>query len=398
MPRILRIINRLNLGGPTWNAALLTKHLAPEYETVLVSGQISEDETSSEHIVASMNLTPVYVNGMYREVNLLNDAHAFLQLQRLIRQFRPHIVHTHAAKAGALGRVAAWWAKVPVVVHTFHGHVFHSYFSKTQSRLFVQLERLLASYSHAIITVSPLLKKELVEQYRICRHDKVEVIPVGLDLEKFRNNQQQLRQNFRKRYGIGEQEVVVSFVGRLVAIKNHSMFLKAIREVSTRCNAPLRVFVVGDGEERKALESLARSLGLQVALPAQAPKQTTVTFTSWIKEVEQVYAGSDVVALTSLNEGTPLTLIEAQAAGKAVVATKVGGVADVVEDGKTGLLVGRQDLHGLVQALFKVIQNQGLREALGARASQEAFQRHDYRNMVAQTATLYRRLLQRMSD
>lgn len=394
MPRVLRIINRLNLGGPTWNAALLARHLEPEFETMLVSGNIDASEASSEFIVSSLHLQPVYVQGMYRELNPLRDLPALLRLQQIIRQFRPHIVHTHAAKAGALGRMAAWLCQVPVVVHTFHGHVFHSYFSESKSRMFVRMERFLAARSHAIVAISPLLKRELVEEYNICREDKVEVIPLGLDLDRFTRNQDTLRQRFRQQYRLSDDDLVVSIVGRLVPVKNHQLFFQALALVQQQIARPIRAFVVGDGELRQPLEDFAREQGLSLGLPEAFPHQTSVTFTSWVQDVERVYAGSDVVALTSLNEGTPVSIIEAQAAGKAVVATRTGGIADLIVHGVNGLLADRCDAESFARELLHVLSDASLRQALGREAAKEARQRHDYHSMVEQMGSLYRRLLQ----
>lgn len=394
MPRVLRIINRLNLGGPTWNAAILSRQLAPEFETLLVSGNIADTEASSEFIVTSFDLKPVYIRGMYRELNPVRDVPALLRLQHIIRQFRPHIVHTHAAKAGALGRIAAWMCGVPVVVHTFHGHVFHSYFSKVKSRMFVRLERFLANRTHAIVAISELQKKELVEQYRICREEKVAVIPLGLDLERFTKNQPALRKLFRQRYGLDEPVPVISIVGRLVPVKNHRMFLDALYRVKQHLAVPFRVFVVGDGEERRTLEQHCRRLGLAVGLPADFPDEPSVTFTSWIEQVEEVYAGSDIIALTSLNEGTPVSVIEAQAAGRAVVAANVGGVADLIADRRTGLLTRSNDAEDFAQALLQLLLDPELRASLGAGAAASVPRRHDQRRMVEAMAALYRQLLQ----
>ncbi|MEO6169125.1 MAG: glycosyltransferase, partial [Chitinophagales bacterium] len=197
MPKILRIINRLNLGGPTFNAAYLSKFLAPEFETMLVAGMIDETEESSAFITKEMELKPVYIPQMFREINPLKDRNAYLQLKKLIREFKPDIVHTHAAKAGTLGRLAARACNVPVIVHTFHGHVFHSYFPAWKTNMFIRIERYLATKSTRIIAISNKQKEELANEYNICAPGKIEVIPLGFNLEKFSTGLPAKRKKFR---------------------------------------------------------------------------------------------------------------------------------------------------------------------------------------------------------
>jgi len=194
MPRILRIINRLNLGGPTYNAAYLSRYLADDYETMLVAGLKDDSEASSEHIVQDLGIEPVYIKNMYRSINPFKDSEAYSQIKKIIKEFKPDIVHTHAAKAGALGRMAAADSNVKAVVHTFHGHVFHSYFNPVKTKLFLQIERYLASKSHKIIAISEKQKEELGETYKVCKKEKIEVIPLGFNLDRFTEAQEEKRE------------------------------------------------------------------------------------------------------------------------------------------------------------------------------------------------------------
>ena len=193
MPRVLRILNRLNLGGPTYNASYLTKYLEPEFETKLIVGSIDESEASSQHIVESLGIEPEYLPEMQREISPVKDRKAYKKLKQIIKEFKPDIVHTHAAKSGALGRLAASHLNVPVILHTFHGHVFHSYFNPIKTKAFIQIERHLASKSNKIIAISPLQKKELSEDFKICASEKIEIIRLGFDLNKFNTDQFQKR-------------------------------------------------------------------------------------------------------------------------------------------------------------------------------------------------------------
>ena len=262
MPKVLRIINRLNLGGPTYNAAYLTKYLSPEFETLLIAGNKDETEASSEFIVESLGLKARYINGMYRSLNPLKDRKALKEIKQIIKEFKPDIVHTHAAKAGALGRFAAWQMGVPVIVHTFHGHVFHSYFNSIANRIFVEIERFLGRKSTAIIAISELQKKELTKDFQICDAGKVTVVPLGFDLGRFQQNQAENRNWFREYYGIDEQTVAVGIIGRLVPIKNHEMFLKVVNNVKNGVQQKVKFLFIGDGEDRLKVEQMCNENGL----------------------------------------------------------------------------------------------------------------------------------------
>ncbi len=393
MPRVLRLINRLNLGGPTYNAAYLTRYLSPEFETLLVAGMIDESEASSEFVLQDMGLKPVYIPEMYRKIDITKDSRAYFRLKKIIRDFKPDIVHTHAAKAGALGRMAASACDVPVIVHTFHGHVFHSYFSNWKSKVFVNIERMLARRSNRIIAISQRQKAELSEDFRICPAEKIEVIPLGFDLKKFSENKQLRRGAFREAYEIDDDEIVISIIGRLVPVKNHRLFLRAVANLIKRSNRKLRFFIVGDGEERSALENIARSLSLDVADAHKEKRRGLITFTSWIKDVADVNAGSDIIALSSLNEGTPVSIIEALAAGKPVVTTNVGGISDFVFHGKNGLIAPSDDLDSFTDALYQLIENDSLRMNMQNFSEESIQQRFSYFRLIEDMKQLYNQLL-----
>lgn len=393
MPRILRIINRLNLGGPTLNAAYLTKFLAPEFETLLVAGMIDASEESAAFIVEEMGLQPIYIPEMYREINPLKDRNAYRHLKQLIRDFKPDIVHTHAAKAGALGRFAAANSHVPVILHTFHGHVFHSYFPAWKTKLFVAIEQALALKSTRIIAVSGKQKEELANVFKICKKEKIEVIRLGFDLQKFSTDVSAKRKKFREYYGISEDEVVIVIVGRLVPVKNHLLFLQALRLVREKTSKKIRAFIVGDGEERQKIESAATALNLDFTDYNCQPRRALLTFTSWIRAVDQVYAGADIVALTSRNEGTPVSLIEAQAAGKPIVTTDAGGITDIVDPGKNAFVISGSDKKKFAEKLLLLTEDDTLRKNMSAFDTSPVIEAFDYRRLVSETATLYRRLL-----
>ena len=407
MPRVLRIINRFNLGGPTHNAAYLTKHLPPEYETLLVGGAQEDSEEGSGHILKGLGIEPLILPEMQREVAPWRDRSAYRRIKKLIKEFKPDIVHTHAAKAGAVGRMAASDMGVKAIVHTFHGHVFHSYFGQVRTALYKNVERFLARRSDRIIAISEIQKSELVDEHRICSSEKVSVIPLGFDLSKFQQEQAAKRALFRRVYGVADDEIAIGIVGRLVPIKNHDLFLEALKHVRDRTGKKVRAFVVGDGEERVRLEALTRGLGLsQVAGPYfngsgfghginghPMVERADVTFTSWIKEIDIVNAGVDVVALTSFNEGTPVSLIEAQAANRPIVSTNVGGIENVVLEGRTALLSAVSDPGRFGQNLLRVVEDDILRSQMAGGGWAHVHERYHYTRLVNDTALLYQQLL-----
>jgi len=262
MPRVLRIINRLNLGGPTFNAAYLTKYLAPDFDTLLVSGMKDAAEESSEFIVKNLDLHPVYMPEMYRELNPFRDYKSYYKLRKIIDEFKPDIVHTHAAKAGAVGRLAAIHSGVPVILHTFHGHVFHSYFGSVKTRMFLEIERYLAKRTTKIIALSELQRNELVNDFKIAPQDKFAIVPLGFDLNKFETDKDQKRKKFRKEYNVADDEIAIGIIGRLVPIKNHELFLQALAIIKRKTTTKIRVFIIGDGEQRSNIETLAKTLNL----------------------------------------------------------------------------------------------------------------------------------------
>jgi len=393
-PRVLRIINRLNLGGPTYNAAYLTKYMEPEYETLLVAGMKDESEASSEFIVNKLGLDPVYVPDMYRSLHPVKDTKTFRSLRKIIKDFKPDIVHTHAAKAGAVGRMAAYAAGVPVILHTFHGHIFHSYFSSVKTRVFLGIERFLAKQSTKIIAISNLQKQELSQEFKIAPADKFEVIPLGFDLHRFQENTTDKRKIFRDKYDVGEHEIAIGIIGRLVPIKNHRFFIDAIHKLLGDTEHPVRIFIIGDGEERVHIEEYCRELDLRFSTEHDEHHTKPITFTSWIREIDNATAGLDIIALTSLNEGTPVSLIEASASGKPIVSTNVGGIQDVVINDVNAYITEKTDVEGFAHKLKVLVEHPELRISMGLEGIDHAFGNFSYTRLVENMTSLYDRLLQ----
>lgn len=393
MPRVLRILNRLIIGGPSLNAVYLSKYMAPEYETMLVIGAKDDHEQDATHLSDRLGLTPVVIPHMKRAINLANDRRAYNEIKALIQQFKPDIVHTHAAKSGAIGRLAAAACKVPVIVHTFHGHVFHSYFSKAKTNAFISIERYLARKSSGIIAISDLQKQELSQVYKICPEDKMKVIPLGLDLDKFRENTEEKRRLFREKYFIDDDEVAIGIIGRIVPVKNHSLFVAAIARLVQQTNRKLRFLIIGDGDMRLQTEQELAAAGIAYTYFPEKPGKATAICTSWQTEMDEVLAGLDIVALTSHNEGTPVSLIEAQAAGKPVVSTNVGGVADVVRDRQSGFIIPPGDPEQFAAALKQLAETPEQRLAFGLAGISHISDTYSYRRLVRDMSAYYETLL-----
>lgn len=389
MPRVLRIINRFNLGGPTYNAAYLTKYLPSQYETLLIGGAHSESEEDSLHITQQLGIDPIIIPEMKRDISPKEDHIAYKKIHQLIDWFKPDIIHTHASKAGALGRLAGIRSRTPIIVHTFHGHVFHSYFNKVKTQAYISIERKLAQHTDAIVAISPLQKRELVDDFAIASEDKVKVVPLGFDLSRFKENQSGKRKLFRTKYDVQDDVIAIGIIGRLVQIKNHQLFLELAKKVIANTTKKVVFFVIGDGELMSALQAEAIALQLNTVNGSQ----NNVVFTSWIKNVDEAIAGLDIIVMTSNNEGTPVSLIEAQAGERAIVSTEVGGIKDIIIPGKTGLISPSGQLDGLYNNLSKLIENDEERILMGASGFEFVKDKFTYARLAENMDNLYANLL-----
>jgi glycosyltransferase involved in cell wall biosynthesis len=381
MPKILRIINRFNLGGITYNVSYLSKYLPDEYETLLIGGPEEEREESSLYIPQSLGLNPTIIHELKRSINPFKDYMAYKKIIKIIKEFKPDIVHTHASKAGAIGRMAAIHCKVPVIVHTFHGHVFHGYFSPFKTKIFKILESYLAKKSGIIVAISEIQKKELTEIYKVCTAQKTHVIPLGFDLKRFTENAEEKRNSFRTKYNL-TSELAIGIIGRLAPIKNHYLFIDAIEYALKQTHTKIKAIIIGDGETRTDLENYIK----------QKKLESHFIFTSWIKEVDWALAGLDLVCLTSKNEGTPVSLIEAQAAGKFIITTNVGGIKDILHP-DCGLLSESDDPETFKQNLLFAINNFEEVNKKAKGAGEQIIQKFSYERLCRDADALYKKLL-----
>ena len=377
-PRIARVITRLNIGGPARHVTILTTRSGPEFDAVLLVGEPEAREGSLLDEALDAGATPVHVPGLRRPLSPLSDLRAFIWLFRYFRRVRPTIVATHTAKAGTLGRLAAALAGVPVVVHTFHGHVLDGYFDRVRTSVFVGVERFLGLITTQFIAISPEIASDL-ERLRIGR-GKTVVVRLGLDLKHLAI---ETPGHFRPDLGVPAGLPLIGIVGRLVPIKAHHLFLAAASLVSKKY-PDAHFAIVGDGELWEELHVEVARMGLE----------ERVHFTGWRSDLAEVYSDLDIVVCCSRNEGTPVSLIEACAAARCVIGTQVGGIADIIAPGVNGLLVPSGDSTALAAAIQDLISDPARRKAMGKTGQRMALERHGSDRMVTELKEVYRGLLE----
>ena len=382
--RILRVIGRLNVGGPALHVSYLSAGLAERgYETTLVAGSVARGEDSMAFVAESLGVPIIRLGEMRRDISPLRDAVSVAHLVRLIREIRPDILHTHMAKAGAVGRlaaVAAGDARPPVVLHTFHGHVLRHYFDPVRTTAFRAFERWLARSTTALVAVSPQVRDELVE-LGIGPRKQFAVVRLGIELAE-RVGAEDGRVEQRRLLGIAPDRFVVGWIGRMTAVKRTDHVLLAFRRLRER-GIDACLCLVGDGPDRPAIERRAHELGIM----------RDTLFLGFQQDVGPFYAAFDVLLLPSVSEGTPVSAIEALAAARPVVATRVGGIPDVVRDGEDGLLTGAGAIDELSAALARLAQDPELRERMGASGRERVAGRYGVGRLVDEMDLLYRSLL-----
>jgi glycosyltransferase involved in cell wall biosynthesis len=385
--RVLRVIARLNIGGPAIQAIALTALLQQRgYATRLVRGSEAPDEGTMDHLAEQMGVRATRLPSMRRDPGR-GDARALAQLVALLRRDRPQLVHTHAAKAGTLGRVAVLLAfprrrRRPVVVHTFHGHSLSGYFSPRRARVYRRIERVLARRTDVLVAVSPEVRDDLVA-LGVAPREQVVVVPLGLELSGFLSDVDRAarRAALRREWSLSDDDEVVTLVARLVPIKRVDRFLRVAALLADRPRA--HFVVVGDGELRGAL----------AASPAAGALSGRLTWAGFRRDVADVCFASDVVMLTSDNEGTPVSLIEAQAAAVPVVSTAVGGVASAVRDDATGLLAAPDDDAALAAAAAALLDDPTRAAQMGRAGREHVREAFAMQRLVNDIDELYRRLL-----
>lgn len=382
--KIVRIIARLNIGGPAIHATFLHQKLYPEFDTVLATGRLDTDEGDMSYLLESERGV-VWVSTMSRPVRLASDFATLVRIWQLLRRERPDIVHTHTAKAGTVGRLAALMAGVPVIVHTYHGHIFRGgYFGRTITRIFLYIERVLNRFTTQIVTVSESQATELAEEFKVAPRNRIAVIPNGYDLSRF--PALAAGTSLRQQWGVNSDETLVVWAGRMVPVKNVDMLADIVRCASSR--KKIKFVIIGGGAELPRLEALLAGC-------------SNVRFVGWFKDMAAAWTAADIALLTSRNEGTPSSLIEAMAAEKPLVTTSAGGVRD--------LLIGpggpeEPDLiryangfaftsaESALRALDRLAEDLGLRTSMGNRGRDFALRTYSGERLIDDMRALYYRL------
>lgn len=394
--KVLRIIARLNTGGPALHTLILTKYLDPSrFKSLLVTGSVQSHEGDLSHLAEDGSIPFIKFGKLGRRIHVSQDFIAFFQILYTIVRFRPCIIHTHTAKAGTLGRLATIVynglrskKNRCILIHTYHGHVFHSYFSERMTKIFIWIERLLGLATYRAITISPQQRKEVGEIYKILPPEKIRIVRLGIYIDPYLDAESN-KGNFRSRFGLTDADFVIGAVGRLTAIKNLPMFIEAADLVLRSMPEKEIYFIVaGDGDMRDKLEIQAIKLGIR----------ESIVFTGWVEDLPSMYADLDILALTSLNEGTPLSVIEAMSSRVPIVATDVGGVCDLIGERKKGdrfdlcthgILVESDDARGFSDALSHLIRNPGKAEQMASAGRRFASANYSHNRLVSDIDNLY---------
>ena len=382
--KVVHVIARLNVGG----AALHVLQLAREqqrrgHDVLVVAGTLAAGEESMEYVADELGVHVMKLPVLQRELSVRADSLAIHRLRKLIRARRPDVLHTHTAKAGATGRLAALLAgdaKPPAIVHTYHGHVLSGYFSRRWETVFRRVESALARTTGALIAVSDEVRDDLVG-FGVGKRESFVVVPYGFDLPAWNEADEAARTRIRGELGLADETFVIGWAGRLTAIKRPLDLVRTLRAVVDAGTDAVLV-VVGDGELRGETVALARELGVE----------DRTRFAGFQQRVREWYAAADASLLTSANEGTPVVAIESLAAGRPVVATRAGGTATVVRDGESGYLLEIGDVEGLARRLRELADDEELRRRLGDAGAADVRERFATARMADEIDAVYRRL------
>jgi glycosyltransferase involved in cell wall biosynthesis len=396
--KIFRLIARLNVGGPARHVVWLTKFLQnEEFQSILATGTVPEGEEDMSYFATQNGVEPLFIPEMSRELSP-KDIISLWKVFKQIWREKPQIIHTHTAKAGTIGRIAGLLYRLTFhrvkIVHTFHGHVFHSYYGKRKTQVFLLIEKTLARFAtDKIVVISQQQFSEIHEQFGVGKREQFEIIPLGIDLSAFENTDEK-KNILRNEIGAKDDEILVGLVGRLTEIKNISLFLqiaKLYKESSSEVK--LKFIIIGDGNVRKNLEREAETLDIA----------DVVVFLGNRNDADIFYAGLDIVALTSLNEGTPLSLIEAMANKKSVISTEVGGVVDLLGQvnkefnsfkvRQRGISVESNNAKGFLDGLLYLANSEKLQVELKSNGRQFILGNYSKERLLNDVTTLYRKII-----
>ncbi|MBC8184840.1 glycosyltransferase [candidate division KSB1 bacterium] len=375
--KIIRIQSRICIGGPAKHTEVLSRYMPKEkFETFLIGGSVEKDESCRFEELKDMGIRIEILNEMKRETNIVGDIKSLIKLYKIIKKEKPDIVETHTAKAGAIGRIASFLANVPIVVHTYHGHVFSEYFNIVTTKIIILIERILSKLSTKIIVLSKSQQMDIVNKYKISNFEKTEIIPLGIQLKPFMKIRK--NGNLKKELNIKDDEKLIAMIGRIVPIKNFEMIFRVFMKLKKN-GLSVHLCIVGDGKRK---EKFARN-----------ENNGNVHFLNWRPDIENIYSGIDLLALTSRNEGTPLTIIEAMAAKVPVVATNVGGVPDIVKNNETGFLCDVDDDEEMVNKIKLLLTDEKINKRITMRAQKFALHKFSYQRLISDMERLFERLI-----
>ena len=375
--KILRIQSRICIGGPAIHTETLSRYLPQDkYDTLVIGGDLEEKEVSRANEIESKGIRIQLIKSLKRDLFLLHDIKTIITLYKIIKYERPDIVETHTAKAGATGRVAACLAGVPIILHTFHGHVFEHYFNRIKTKLLILIEKFLAKLSTRIIVLSQRQYDDIVKKFKIASPQKTLVIPLGFELERFTAIKKS--DSLKSELKIPESDFLIAIIGRIVPIKNFEMIFRVVRQLNNE-KIKAHLAIIGDGYIRERLEEKA--------------KESYFHFLGWRYDLENIYSSVDLVALTSFNEGTPLVVIEAMAAGVPVVATNVGGIPDIIANGKTGFCCKVDDDHDMMEKIKVLLFDEERRYQISQQARHSVLNRYNVQRLINDMNNLYQKLI-----
>jgi glycosyltransferase involved in cell wall biosynthesis len=347
---------------------MLAEYLKSDYEIKLIGGLGIKGEVTNLDIFKNIDSEPIIIDEFSRSFNIFKDYKAYKKIYNFIKSFKPDIVHTHTTKPGLIARMAAKKAGVKNIVHTYHGNLFTAYFPFFVNFILVFMERFLAKCTSKIICLSESQKNDMLTKYKIGNESQYEIIPLGVDESRFEDTNDEKRKRFRSEYKLNDDEIAIGIVGRLSKIKNIKFFIEALSIVKIKSSKSIRAFIIGDGPEKQVLKQVSIYEGINYVEYSYNNRKADLIFTSWCKNIDDAMFGLDIIALTSKNEGTPMSLIEAQMSGKASVSFDVGGVKDIIKNNKTALMADRKDYADFINKLLELIENESLREELGKSA------------------------------
>ena len=387
--KILRILNRFNIGGPVYNALYLTKFLDKvKYDTFLIGGMCEPHEQSAKLLLNNQGIVFKQLNYMRRSFSLFYDIISLIEVIKLIYQYRPDIIHTHAAKAGFIGRLASFFYFREVkVVHTFHGNVFQGYFSKIKTKFILFIERFLAKKTDKIIAISELQKNDLVLKFLISDEKKIQIIPLGFDLKIFSEISEAKRKLNREIFKIENSTVLITIIGRVVPIKNHKFFIDVFNYCRNRTNTKIKALVVGDGDEINNVINHAKKYNLKISYK-KITDDYDILFTSWRSDIDNILSATDISCLTSISEGTPVSIIESMASGTVCISSDVGGVSDLIDNGINGLICNL-DVNQFGKKLIKLIDNKLFRDKLSKYGQTDSLKYYNYNVLTKNMDNLY---------